>query len=729
MKKVLLLLFLLFSPLFVFAAGDINISSIELDSKSLNVEEIEPASVDNNNLKLNIRFYDKDDFIKYKLVIKNISNEEVTLNKDDFLIESNYLESRIEGLDEGKVLNSNEEITILLVLTYKTEVDSTQFVNNTFVDNKTININFDAVNNTEPVKTNNEETTVTPVKFLVNNPPTSTGSITMVIVLFVISLISLILTIRYGIKAAKVLLLLLIPLMSIPIVVNAYLRIIIIIDIDIEIVRVPSAYNEIKELAKDESCIAKYDGEVTDEVGKTVSSSNVYFNKCADKRNFILGNVCWEMIRTTENKGVRMLYNGPAVDGKCESTRGKHIGVNSTSGGVVELSEEYLYGSYFTIDEENRKLVLHDTFKATWNDENYEELIGKFTCKTDGDTCDNVYNINDYASATTAYVSAHGVTDTRSGFIGGSPYNASSNSLAGAGYMFNKTDTYYTKTMTNTSYLYGSAFTYDSETNTYTLSGTTQVLSNWEEDYDKVRDTHYTCFKESGVCKNLYYIVFTTGKTTHVGGRKPNTAYVVKVKDGIDIKTYVDNLLHADDVNKYNSSIKNIIDNWYFNNYRDYTKYLDNSVYCNNRDILAYNPMEPDGGKTTENYEEGTSHNLYFGGNSNNTLICNNITDQFSTSNNKAKLTYPIALPTKSELEIMSAENTNLRVVGENYYTMTPNIYSLNPQNYLVFNINGGVWITDMDFQVAGVRPVVTLNSKAKVRNGNGTQEKPWIIK
>ena len=49
-----------------------------------------------------------------------------------------------------------------------------------------------------------------------------------------------------------------------------------------------------------ESCIVKYEGQVTDQVGQTVTANNVYFNNCADKRNVIFGGFCWQIVRTTK---------------------------------------------------------------------------------------------------------------------------------------------------------------------------------------------------------------------------------------------------------------------------------------------------------------------------------------------------------------------------------------------------------------------------------------------
>ena len=186
------------------------------------------------------------------------------------------------------------------------------------------------------------------------------------------------------------------------------------------------------------SCFTKYEGQVTDQVGQTVTASNVYFNKCVDKRNIIFNNMCWQMIRTTETGGIKMVYNGDVVDGKCESTRGNHKGIVQQDYTNQTLSSSYLYGDSFTYDTTNNTFTLTDTTTTTWSDSTYEDLIGKFTCKNTEGTCTTLYNVNGYYSNTTAYTSSYTIGDTNYAQIGTSSFNANYQSPAMVGYMFNK---------------------------------------------------------------------------------------------------------------------------------------------------------------------------------------------------------------------------------------------------------------------------------------------------
>ena len=96
----------------------------------------------------------------------------------------------------------------------------------------------------------------------------------------------------------------------------------------IEIEKKKILYDTVVGLSNEENtCITKYEGKVTDELNKTVDATNVYFNKCTDKRNIIFGGFCWQMLRTNDTKGIRMIYNGEPVDGKCLSNREDHKGI------------------------------------------------------------------------------------------------------------------------------------------------------------------------------------------------------------------------------------------------------------------------------------------------------------------------------------------------------------------------------------------------------------------
>ena len=169
--------------------------------------------------------------------------------------------------------------------------------------------------------------------------------------------------------------------------------------------------NLLENLALENSCIVKYEGNVTDQVEVTSAASRVYFDKCTDKRNILFAGMCWQVIRSTENGGLKVIYNGDAVDGKCESDRSNTSSIRGANGYLSDLNWEELYGSGYTYDENSNTFSLVDTFTSTWSDSTYGDIIGKYTCTGGNATCSTLYSVNGYRSNTKAFVNGYEMTD------------------------------------------------------------------------------------------------------------------------------------------------------------------------------------------------------------------------------------------------------------------------------------------------------------------------------
>ena len=68
----------------------------------------------------------------------------------------------------------------------------------------------------------------------------------------------------------------------------------------------------------------------------TATNGNVpvyYYRGDADKvnNNIIFNNMCWKIIRTTETGGIKIIYNGTPIDGKCETQTGEATQIGSSS--------------------------------------------------------------------------------------------------------------------------------------------------------------------------------------------------------------------------------------------------------------------------------------------------------------------------------------------------------------------------------------------------------------
>ena len=490
----------------------------------------------------------------------------------------------------------------------------------------------------------------------------------------------------------------------------------------------PTLNETIVGLSENNSCMIKYQKEVTDQVGVTTTASKVYFDRCIDHRNIIFGNFCWQVVRTTETGGTKLIYNGEPVDGKCEGSRGDHIGIvgkeinyiNDINANTIDMSGDYLYGSSFTYDKTNATFSLINTKLATWSDSTYDNLLGKYTCMNTTGTCTKLYNVNSYETNTFATTASYTIGNTNYAQIGTTPFNGSNKSPAMAGYMFNKIYNYQYKYVDgSTYYKFGSEVTYDN--GTYTLSGNTSNIRSMAS--MQVKNYHYTCWNSTGECRNIAYVYYTN----------ETVAYYIILSNGKNVSDALNDMLTNDNVNKYNSSIKGIIDAWYSQEFSNYTDYLEDTVFCNSRDIADIGGWNPNGGETHQTNLKFKNHSVTnYNGISN--LACTNITDQLSVSNNKAKLKYPVGLMAEEERYILSPstslESPNLALLKTNTHWWVLSPRTFNEMDLYNNNVNEkGNKSNYSSFYPSGARPVISIKPSAVIKSGTGSETDPWIIK
>ena len=155
-----------------------------------------------------------------------------------------------------------------------------------------------------------------------------------------------------------------------------------------------------------------------------------------NKNNVLFAGQCWQMIRTTDTGGVKMIYNGEAVDNQCLNTRGTHVGYASRTS--QNLASNYWYGTDYTYDSVSKKFSLSGTTEQTrWNETTGSGLIGKYTCKSTSEdgTCATLYLVESYYNTTSADVIPLKSNSNYSQF-GTLQFNASSNSPTYVGYMY-----------------------------------------------------------------------------------------------------------------------------------------------------------------------------------------------------------------------------------------------------------------------------------------------------
>ena len=465
-------------------------------------------------------------------------------------------------------------------------------------------------------------------------------------------------------------------------------------------------HDKIVNLSNVDSKVTKYNGNVTDTVGNTTVATKVYFDKDLYARNIIFGGFCWQVIRTTETGGTKVIYNGEPVDGKCESTRGNHKGVIGTYAASSTLNSSYLYGTSFTYNTTTNEFTLVDTITATWSDSTYQSLLGKFTCINTTGTCTTLYSVNGYLSATSAYTASYTIGDTNYAQIGTSAYNNNYRSPAMEGYMFNKVYGYQSGAPASGS-LMGNDVSYSNGTYTLLPAAGESTLGTTKDNTH-----HYTCNTTSSTCNKVRYYYYGN--------------YYIELDGSANIEAAVNEMLYDNNVNRYNSSLKGVVDSWYAQKLSTHTNMLEDAVYCNARNMIdaTTNGWNKDGNLSAYAYFK--SYNL------SNDISCANETDQFAVGNNKAKLTYPVGLATHEELYTLTNNNDSsyysLIKTGFYWWGFSPSYFGEYQASARYVLGSGFVNTYSNVYQDMGVRLAVSLKNDVTINSGSGSETDPWIV-
>ena len=156
MKKMLqfIIVCILFIPLLVNAEtcnnDKVTISTITVDDKSNNVEEINNATTSNNNININLNMSNVGDNIKYKFIVNNDSNDDYYLNKNSIKVSSNYIDYNIESGDNSNIVKAKTAKAFYLNVLYKNQVPENAFENGSFNDEITMKVNLSSENIQNP---------------------------------------------------------------------------------------------------------------------------------------------------------------------------------------------------------------------------------------------------------------------------------------------------------------------------------------------------------------------------------------------------------------------------------------------------------------------------------------------------------------------------------------------------------------------------------------------------
>ena len=436
--------------------------------------------------------------------------------------------------------------------------------------------------------------------------------------------------------------------------------------------------------------------------------------------NVLMGGYCWKIVRTTDNGGVKLLYNGLAENNECGDNRanGKGMVIKEVIANQP-LNSTLLYSDSFTYDESNGTFTLVDYDSLVWSDSTYSNIIGKWTCLDGSNTCNRIYHVGVYINNTNGTVSGFEIDDNDNNTsIAKSIFNDSSADARTLGYMYNGVGKNVLKELSgtfahNVSWN-GSSYDLDSDTST-TIDAT----------------HHYIC--TDNTCTSVYYSYYlgTDGKSL-----------VVELSNGKKIENYLketlnykqnDNEADWTDINLYNSTIKGVLENWYKNKLLSFDSLIDKeTVYCNNRKITSLGGWSINGALANDN---NSANDLLFQKEIAGNLDCQNMTDRFSnsTSNTLAKTAYPIGLITEAERYLLDASYI---VTPYAWWTMSPG-YQGNWNAYMRYARGGTGYPNTIkpltnDYDQTSisiyVRPSVTIKSGVIVNGGDGTSTSPYRI-
>lgn len=387
----------------------------------------------------------------------------------------------------------------------------------------------------------------------------------------------------------------------------------------------------------------------------TIDDKEVYYYTSGMNNHVLFANKCWQVVRTTETEGVKLIYNGVPRNGQCNNT-----GTNSQIG-ISAFIE-----------------------------------VPKF--ETD---------------------------------------------LSYAGYMYNDYEKYVSTNLIGYkgNFVYGKSVSYSGGKYTlvtqksYSLSGISS-LSNI--------DYPYTCLSTDKTCQTVYYI-YKTG-SSHL--------YMISLNNGELVEDAMIKMLGKDIgendkyntskknsvyyINKKNSNVKTVIDNWYKNNMTSYTKYLEDTVWCNERGILNENGMNSN--------IKSTSINFGYMVTSKANLVCSRKIDKFTVSENNGNgdLIYPVGLITTDEGALAGKSIVD----GNKFWTMSPSYlfgtgHTLSLDGTVGGETNGGMrsgMITETGSassslvegttgtEKLAVRPAISLRPNITYIAGDGSVEHPYVV-
>lgn len=460
-------------------------------------------------------------------------------------------------------------------------------------------------------------------------------------------------------------------------------------------------YNLVENEAKNGLLAKEYTG-----LGSENYQNKVYYyTGQADNNHVLFANYCWKIIRTTDTGGVKLVYDGLPKNGVCNNTgidsqvNETYVQFNSKDGSAANLG--YMYNTRYT----SSYITMSNRTKTVASSTVY--ISQEYTKNTSGN-----YSLTDPITVTPEeWKSNH---ENYVGYYACSTPTSSTCSEIRK-IVHTEEEAYFY----NIIYLYGKSaeYVYDETTQKYVYKLVDPIeITDLRNNMDQLNDRHFTCGTRSDTCASVKYIHHAR-----------NTTGIIQVNhitltNGKTIEEAINEMLHAEDVNTTDSTIKTYVENWYAENMIDYSNFIEDTVYCNDRRIAQPNGWDVNGDPTGL---------FLFYSNMYRDLTCENKNDRFTVSEEigNGKLKYPVGLLTATEVDMVGYD-----ILGtDNYYwTMSPSLFS-NSSSYIYTMSSEKELVLD-NLAVPykniplGVRPVISLKSGIGYISGNGTATNPYVV-
>ena len=302
--------------------------------------------------------------------------------------------------------------------------------------------------------------------------------------------------------------------------------------------------------------------------------------------------------------------------------------------------------------------------------------------------------------------------------IGTSPFNDKYWDSTYVGYKYNENfslhedngTTGYSGFNNTKQYDYGTGYTFDESTRKFTLTGDIKQLT-WTDNHDEIVNNQlYSCLNTS--CNVVYKVTGYSNVTTMV----------------VKPISYSSNSLLSAQTNTTDSVIKTKLDSLYQNNLTNYTSYLADTTFCNDRSITDGSGYLTSSSTNYDVYNRIEIKKIP-------SLKCSQENDRFKVSNESAKLNYSIGLILADEVALAGGKsgsaNSNYYLYnGKNFWTLSPSyFYSSNSNDFVWYVISSGSlfpWPLVTSFN--GVRPVINLKQNVTIAKGDGSALNPFSI-